>query len=250
MMAKPTKKSKSASLLKRGNAKTMGDEPFDVDTPPPKKHKDAANRASKYFSTTNKKGYTVNPWSRGSKNFIDVVFHDGGVPVKSEEPNITLDEGGSALRVEWKLPEKLFTATQTTVQSILVDSSRYNGYCNTQDQMKAARVHPVEGCYRSVPQVVNLKHECTGVLKTLCFDVPANNDIRREWLAPPVQLDVRLDPPGRKGSPHSHHRPKEYGDRKLWGRGTGPGRVRRVRRRRVRWQREERTERPTLRPGE
>ena len=92
-----TKKSKSASSAKRGNAKTTGDEPFYVDTLPPKKNKDAANRASKYFSTTCKKGYTVNPWSRGSKNFIDVVFHHGGVLAKSEEPNITLDEGGMAL---------------------------------------------------------------------------------------------------------------------------------------------------------
>jgi hypothetical protein len=94
------------------------------------------------------------------------------VPAKSEEPNITLDEGGSALRAEWKLPKKLFTATQATVQSIPVDSAWYNRYCNTQDQMKAARVHPIEGCNRSVPQVVNLEHECTGVPKTLRFDVP------------------------------------------------------------------------------
>ena len=68
MMPKTTtKKSKSASSAKRGNAKTTGNEPFNVNTPPPKKNKDAANRASKYFSTTNKKGYTVNPWSRGSR---------------------------------------------------------------------------------------------------------------------------------------------------------------------------------------
>jgi hypothetical protein len=98
----------------------------------------------------------------------------------SMEPNITLDEGGVALRVEWKLPEKLFTATQATAQSIPVDSAWYNGYCNTQDQMKAARVHPIEGCYRSVPQVVNLEHECTGIPKTLRFDVPTNNHVRFE----------------------------------------------------------------------
>jgi hypothetical protein len=165
MMAKMTTKSKSASLAKRGKAKTTGDEPFDVDI---------------HFSMTGKKGYTINPWSRGSKNFIDVVFHDCGVPAKSEEPNITLNEGGSALRVEWKLPEKLFTATQATAQSIPVDSARYNGYCNTQDQMKAAGVHPVEECYRSVPQVVSLEHECTGVPKTYRFDVPTNNHVRFE----------------------------------------------------------------------
>ena len=178
-MANTTKKSKSASSAKRGKAKTTGDEPFDVDTPPPKKHK-VANRASKYFSTTSKKGYTVNPWSKGSKNYIDVVFHDSGVPAKSEEPNITLDEGGNALRVEWKLPEKLYTPMQATAQLIPVDSARYIGYCNTQDHMKAAGVHPVEGCYRSVPQVITLEHECTGVPKTKRFDVPTNNHVRFE----------------------------------------------------------------------
>jgi len=133
-----------------------------------------------YFSTTCKKGYTVNPWSKGTKNYIDVVFHDGGVPDSSEEPNISLDKGGKALRVEWKLPEKLFTAMQATAQSIPIDSVRYNGYCNTQDQMKTAGVHPVEKCYRSVPQVVSLEHECTGVPKTFRFDVPTNNHVPYE----------------------------------------------------------------------
>ena len=100
------KKSKSASLAKMGNVKMTGDDPIDVDppSPPPKKQKDATKRASMYFLTTCKKGYTVNPWSKGAKNYIDMVFHSGGVPVKSKEPNITLNEGGKALRVEWKLP--------------------------------------------------------------------------------------------------------------------------------------------------
>ena len=101
-MAKTDKKTKtkSSSSLKRGKAKTTGDYPIDVDTPPPKKQKDVAKRAEMYFSTTCKKGYTVNPWSKGTKNYIGVVFHDGGVLDSSEEPNITLDEGGKALRVE------------------------------------------------------------------------------------------------------------------------------------------------------
>jgi hypothetical protein len=34
------------------------------------------------------------------------------------------------------------------------------------------------GCYQSIPQVVNLEHECMGVPKTLCFDIiPMNNHI-------------------------------------------------------------------------
>jgi hypothetical protein len=63
---------------------------------------------------TNKTGYTINPWSRGSKNYINMVFHDGGVPAKSKEPTITLDKGGKALRVQWKLPEKIFISMQAT----------------------------------------------------------------------------------------------------------------------------------------
>ena len=133
-----------------------------------------------YFSTTCKKGYNVNPWLKGTKNYIDVVFHNGDVPDKTEEPNITLDEGGKALRVEWKLPKKLFTAMQATAQSIPVDSARHNVYCNTQDQMKAAGVHPVKKCYRSGPQVVSLKHKCTGIPKTFHFDVLTNNHVPYE----------------------------------------------------------------------
>ena len=92
-IAKTTKKRKSSSSAKRSNAKSTGDEPIDVDTPPPKKHKVSTNRTLKYFSTICKTGYTVNPWWKGAKNYIDAVFHDGSVLAKSEEPNITLDKG-------------------------------------------------------------------------------------------------------------------------------------------------------------
>jgi hypothetical protein len=46
--------------------------------------------------------------------------------------------------------------------------------------MKAAGVHPVEGCYQSVPQVVTLEHNCTGVPETLRFDMPTNNHVHFE----------------------------------------------------------------------
>jgi hypothetical protein len=91
------KKSKLSSLAKRGKAKVAGDDHINVDTPPPKKQKDALKRAEMYFSMTCKKGYTVNPWSKGTKNYINMVFYNGGVPDSSKEPNITLDEGGKAL---------------------------------------------------------------------------------------------------------------------------------------------------------
>ena len=122
--AKKSKASATASKKKAG-AKTTGEDVIDLDSPPPKKKKKgAAEMAAEYFSTTTLKGFTVNPYSRGSKNRIDVVFHDSGVPSKAEEPVITLDHGGKALCVEWKLPEKLFTDLQATAQGIDEDSIR------------------------------------------------------------------------------------------------------------------------------
>jgi hypothetical protein len=179
-MAKMTKKNKSASSAKRGKAKTMGDEPFDVDTPPPPRSTRLCQLGVEVLLNDQQEGIHRQPLVKGAKNYIDVVFHNGGVPAKSKEPNITLDERGKALRVEWKLPEKLYTPMQATAQLIPVDSARYSGYCNTQDQMKAAGVHPVEGCYRSILQVVTLKHECTGIPETLRFDVPTNNHVHFE----------------------------------------------------------------------
>ena len=175
-MGKDDKTTKKPAA-KRAAPKMTGEEVVVIDA---SKKQRSGKSVSTYFSTTCKKGYTVNPWSKETKNFIDVVFHDGGVPTKSEEPNITLDEGGKALRVEWKLPEKLFTAVQATAQQIPKDSARYNGYCSTQDHMKAAGVHPVEKCYLSVPQVIHLEHECTGVPDTFRYDVPTNNHVAFE----------------------------------------------------------------------
>jgi hypothetical protein len=140
------KKSKAAvTATKKAGAKTTGDNVIKVDTPPSKKAKHrAAAWATTCFSMTALKGFTVNPYSRGSKNRIDVVFHDGGVPSKSKEPVISLYHGGKALRVEWKLPEKLFTDLQATAQGIPKESARFNEYGHTQDRMHQAGVHPIK----------------------------------------------------------------------------------------------------------
>ncbi len=60
------------------------------------------------------KGYTVNPYSKGSKNMINVVFHKGGVPPKSRKPVMLLNLGGEALRVEWKAAKSLYSDKQAT----------------------------------------------------------------------------------------------------------------------------------------
>jgi hypothetical protein len=174
-MAKGKKNKATTTATKKAGNKTTGDNDIEVGTPLSKKAKQrAATRAAAYFSTTALKGYTVNPYSRGSKNRIDVVFHDGSVPSKSKELVISLDHRGKALCVEWMLPEKLFMDLQATAQGMLKDSAHFNGYGHTQDHMHQAGVHSVEKCYQPVPQVLPLNQECTSNLVTMRLDVPTN----------------------------------------------------------------------------
>ncbi len=106
-MAAATKKAPAAATKKAG-AKTAGEDAIDINSPPQKKKKQsAADRAASYFLTTTIKGYMVNPYSKGSKNMIDLVFQEGGVPPESGRPVMLLDLGGEALQVEWKASECL-----------------------------------------------------------------------------------------------------------------------------------------------
>jgi hypothetical protein len=121
------KKSKAiATAPKKAGTNMTGEDVINIDTPPRKKQR-AANRTAAYFLTKTLKGYTVNHYSKGSKNCIDVVFREGGVPSERAQPMMSLDQGGKALRVKWKLSECLFTDEQATEQSIPKDSARYTG---------------------------------------------------------------------------------------------------------------------------
>ncbi len=134
-MAAATKKAPAAATKKAG-AKIMGEDVIDIDSPPHKKRKQSATDwATSYFSTMTFKGYAVNPYSKGSKNMIDIVFHKGGVPPKSGKPVMLLNLGGKALRVEWKASECLYSEEQATAQGIQVDTTRYTGYADTLDRM-------------------------------------------------------------------------------------------------------------------
>ena len=137
------------------------EEVIDIDTPPKKKQR-AADRAAASFLTKTLKGYTVNHYSKGSKNCIDVVFHEGGIPSERTHPVISLDQEGKALKVKWKLSEHLFIDKQVTVQAIPKDSAWCNGYVDTLDRIHQARVFPVDKYYRGAPQVIALNQECTG----------------------------------------------------------------------------------------
>ncbi len=156
------KKNKSiATAPKKASAKTTGEDVTNIDNPPRKKQR-AADQAGAYSSTKTLKGYTVNQYSKGSKNRINVVFLEGGVPSERAQPVMSLDQGGKALQVKWKLSESLFTDEQVMEQLIPKDSARYTGYADTLDRIHQAGVAPINKFYPGAPQVIALNWECTG----------------------------------------------------------------------------------------
>ncbi len=144
-MAATTKKA-SVTATKKAKAKTTGEDVIDMDSPPNKKKKQhVADRAASYFLTTTLKGNTINPYTKGSKNRIDVVFHKGGVPSDSGKPMMLLDLGGKALRVKWKASERLNLDEHATTQDIPMDFARYMGYMDTMDCMHQVGVTTIDG---------------------------------------------------------------------------------------------------------
>jgi hypothetical protein len=112
MATAATKKNKAATIApKKAGTKTAREDVININTPPRKKQC-AANRAAAYFLTKTLKGHKVNQYSKGSKNRINVDFHEGGVPAKSAQPKMSLNQGGKALQVKWKQSKRLFTDEQ------------------------------------------------------------------------------------------------------------------------------------------
>jgi hypothetical protein len=162
------KKNKAAATVPtKASAKTRGEDIIGIDTPPRKKQR-TVDQAVVYFLTKALKRYMVNHYSKGLKNCIGMVFHNGGVPAKSAQPMISLDQGGNALQVVWKLSERLFTDKQATAQSIPKDSMQYTGYSDTLDRIHQAGVTPTNKYYQGAPQVIALDQECTGNPVTKC----------------------------------------------------------------------------------
>jgi hypothetical protein len=123
------------------------------------------------------KGFTVNPYSKGSKSRVDIVVHDSGVPSDDRKPNIKLDVGGRSVEFEWKLPESHFTDEQAEVQAIERNSSRYSAYHDTMDLMHKAGAKAVDGFFRGTRQVVALDVECTGVPTTQRYNILTNKTV-------------------------------------------------------------------------
>ena len=163
-MPKTAKKSstaagtKKAASKKTGGRKSTGGETIDIDTPPKKKRSTVAAR----YSIKKEGFFTMNPYAHGSKNKIDIVLHEGGVPSKDAQPQVSLLLGGKALSVQWKTSEKLFSELQASGQGIPRDSSRFMGYSDTMQEMKKAGVVATNGFFRGPPQIIQLGVECTG----------------------------------------------------------------------------------------
>ena len=164
---------KKAPAAKKAGKKTTGDEPVVVDTPPKKKQRTAPTR----FSIDTVRGHTVNPYAQGNKNKIDVILHEGGVPSKDAQPQVTLLPGGRMLSVQWKLDERLFSHLQASVQGIKQDSSRYTGYSDTMQLMAKAGVRAIDGFHRGTPQLIQLDVECTGNPSVKMWNVPTKQKV-------------------------------------------------------------------------
>ena len=158
---------------KPAGRKTTGEDDFiNLDTPPPPGKKPRASSSAPRFSIEKKGGYTVNPYVDRNKNKIDVVLHEGGVPSKDAQPQVTLLIGGRTLSVQWKSSEKLFSELQAATQGFPGDSSCYAGYSDTIQLMANAGVTAVDGYHRGPPQLIQLDVECTGNPKVTHFRIP------------------------------------------------------------------------------
>jgi hypothetical protein len=65
---------------------------------------------------------------------------------------MSLDQGGKALQVKWKLSKHLFTDKQAMVQAIPKDSTQYTGYVDTLDRIHQAGVTPVDKFYQGAQE--------------------------------------------------------------------------------------------------
>ena len=120
-------------------------------------------RAAAAHHSIEKRGcYTINPYAHRSKNKINIVLHEGGVPSKDAHPQVSLLLGGKLLSVQWKTSEKILSKLQASAQGIARDSSIFMGYSDTMQELKKAGVVATEGYYRGPPQIFKLNVECTG----------------------------------------------------------------------------------------
>ena len=101
-MGKANKTTKKSGT-KRAGPKMTGEDLVVIDASNKKQHLSKSLPAP-LWSLTQTKGFTVNPYSKGSKNKVDIIVHNSGVPTKHGQPTFKLALGGKSVEIEWKLP--------------------------------------------------------------------------------------------------------------------------------------------------
>ena len=171
-MPKTAAATKKAPAKKAGK-KTMG-KILEVDTPPTKKQR---HKLPMRFSVDVLCGYTINPYTQGLKNKLDIVLHKGSMSPKDAQPQVTLLPGGRMVSVQWKSDERLFSHLLASVQKIKPDTSRYIAYSDTMQLMVNAGVRAVDRYHRGTPQLIQLNVECTGNPKVKMFHLPTKQKV-------------------------------------------------------------------------
>jgi len=170
-----SKKAAAAASKKKAGTKKPGEDHIIIDG---SNKKQRSSLSAPLWSLTQTKGFTVNPYSKGSKNKVDIVVHNSGVPTQHCQPTIKLALGEKSIEIEWKLSELHFTDKQAEVQAIDPNSARYNVYADTMDKMYRSGNQAADGFFRGASQVVKLNVECTGVPKTERFNVLTDRTVR------------------------------------------------------------------------
>jgi hypothetical protein len=175
-MAKTAATKKKPSTQKAGRKRTgLDDDPINLDSPPPSKKQ--RSKAPTRFSVNTLRGFTVNPYAQGNKNKINVVLHEGRVPPKEAQPQVTLLPGGSAISVTWKTPKKLFSELQASVQGIARDCSRFVRYSDTMQLMGSAGIRAIDRYHQGEPQIIQLDVKCMVNQKIKHFNKPTKQKV-------------------------------------------------------------------------
>ncbi len=155
----PTAKNKTTATKRgpTGGAKTTGLE----DSPPPKKAKVADPPKPYNINVANP--WTFNHYGGNKHDTIDLVLHQAGVPDEKAQPDVTLSSDGYSVAVGWKTPSALLSDKQAKAQKIPHNTTQYQGYNNTMQQMYRDGVRAMQGYYIGSPQVIHLHEKCVEV---------------------------------------------------------------------------------------
>ena len=158
--SKATTTSKTTTKKKKVEPKTTG--LSDDDGPTKKKMKVVE---AKLYSIDVVKPYTQQEYAKDTDDIIYVVLVVDGVPNKKAEPEVTLESDGMKLKVLWKTPNVVLSVMQAKAQGIAKDSTHYQAYDNTMQQMYNHGIRPSNGYIISPPQYIPLKAKCVNVTK-------------------------------------------------------------------------------------